>query len=112
MKMFGQQANDLIDGGVLGCCGPGNTGNDELDGGHGRDVLHASDFGNNTLRGGQGADELHGWQGSDTLDGGNGSDVLEAFTGNDTLRGRNGGDRSTEAPASTRSTGVAAATPA
>src|ERR671923_158364 len=36
--------------------------------------MHASDFGNNALRGGQGRDELHGWQGNDTLDGGNGGD--------------------------------------
>ena len=51
------------------------------------DTLHASDFGNNTLYGGQGADELHGYQGNDTLEGGNGRDVLDGFTGDDTLRG-------------------------
>ena len=27
-KIAGQQGKDLIDGGVLGCCGPGNTGDD------------------------------------------------------------------------------------
>ena len=59
-QLAGQQGNDLIDGGVLGCCGAGNTGDDVLWGGMGKDILHASDFGNNTLYGGQGADELHG----------------------------------------------------
>jgi Ca2+-binding RTX toxin-like protein len=76
--------------------------------GQGRDVLHASDFGNNTLHGGQGADELHGWQGNDTLEGGNGRDVLEAFIGNDT---RSGAETvATEAPEPTRSTESAAGT--
>ena len=99
-QIAGQQANDLMDGGVLGCCGPGNTGNDVLWGGQGRDILHASDFGNNTLRGQQGADELHGWQGNDVLEGGNGSDVLDAFTGDDSLSGGNGRDRLDGGPGS------------
>ena len=29
-KIAGQQGKDLIDGGVLGCCGGGNTGDDSL----------------------------------------------------------------------------------
>jgi len=31
--LAGEQGADLVDGGVLGCCGPGNTGDDVVQGG-------------------------------------------------------------------------------
>jgi hypothetical protein len=89
----GQQGDDFVDGGVPGCCGPGNSGDDIVRGEQGRDQLHASDFGNNTLEGGEDNDVLHGWQGNDTLEGGDGEDALDSFIGNDTLRGGNGDDQ-------------------
>ncbi len=78
----------------------GGTGDDQLDGGSGSDILlgGAGDdtldggAGNDLLSGGNGDDALDGGAGDDLLLGGNGSDSLDGGTGDDLLLGGNGGD--------------------
>lgn len=56
------------------------TDRDVLEGGDGRDILHASLLGNNVLRGGRGNDDLFGAFGNDLLDGGPGPTVFWGIT--------------------------------
>lgn len=60
----------------------GASGNDDLDG----------DGGNNLLIGNSGNDNIVGWAGNDSSLGGNGNDLLWGQTGNDTISGGNGND--------------------
>jgi len=57
----------------------GGSGNDQLGGGTGNDIL-LGEAGNDTLLGGDGRDLLIGGLNSDTLDGGAGDDILIAGT--------------------------------
>jgi Ca2+-binding RTX toxin-like protein len=91
--LYGGGGNDALNGGVGGEDYYSNTGNDYLDGGAGDDILYASDYGSNTLRGGDGNDTLYGYWGNDVLEGGAGNDSLSGGAGNDTLRGGTGLDR-------------------
>jgi Ca2+-binding RTX toxin-like protein len=51
------------------------VGNDQIDGGNGRDILHGQG-GDDTIDGGAGDDELYGGQGNDTLRGEDGNDIV------------------------------------
>lgn len=78
----------------------GTSGEDELEGGAGNDLLNGrgdedeleGGSGNDVLLGGGGSDELEGGTGNDLLDGGNGRDELEGGSGNDVLFGGLGND--------------------
>ena len=82
---------------ILSCAGPdpdrlfGENGNDLLQGGSGIDRLEGGD-GNDTLQGGNGDDRCEGGPGNDTLQGGLHADTLRGGTGNDLLRGDEGDD--------------------
>ncbi len=69
----------------------GGTGDDQLDGGSGSDILLGG-AGDDTLDGGSGNDLLLGGNGSDFLDGGSGDDLLLGGNGSDTLSGGTGDD--------------------
>ena len=69
----------------------GTNGNDNLNGGSGRDLIFAYD-GDDKLTGGSGIDCLVGGPGDDKLIGGSGSDVLIGDDGNDVLKGDSGND--------------------
>lgn len=116
----GEQAADIISGGLgedtligssAGDTLSGDVGDDALYGGAGPDWQHNGlisvydddgnrfdQFGNplpeddDTLLGGDGADFLHGSAGHDVLDGGADNDTLDGGTGHDTLLGGSGDD--------------------
>ena len=88
----GGSGDDLLDGGRLGNFPADDTGDDKLFGDTGKDTLHASDHGNNTLDGGTNDDRLFGYGGTDTLRGGDGNDSLNGGTGADAMWGGNGTD--------------------
>lgn len=86
------------------------SGNDEVQGNNGRNVLRGMDGddrligaggkdklqggrGNDDLDGGNKADKLFGRAGTDTLEGGNGNDLLKGNGGNDLIEGGNGRDK-------------------
>ncbi|WP_445632839.1 hypothetical protein NSTC745_04416 [Nostoc sp. DSM 114161] len=75
--LFGDDGDDTLYGGLF---------NDKLGGGNGNDVLYG-EYGDDTLDGGVGNDVLYGEYGDDTLDGGAGNDTLDGGDGNDTLYG-------------------------
>jgi hypothetical protein len=110
--------------GTLGCC---QTGDDEVYGGPGHDVVFGSDLGdtnlldggpgndliqgfgpNDTAYGRSGMDEVFGFFGDDFLSGGKGSDVVGKSddAGDDIMKGARARMRSTAALESTRSTAV------
>ena len=70
----------------------GGAGDDDLEGGGGKDVLKGGK-GNDDLAGGGGKDRLVGAKGKDVMDGGGGKDVLKGGAGNDDMDGGRGADR-------------------
>jgi hypothetical protein len=70
----------------------GTSGNDNLNGGNGRDLIFALG-GNDRVEGGNGDDCIVGGPGDDTLLGNNGNDRILGGTGNDSLHGGNGNDQ-------------------
>jgi Ca2+-binding RTX toxin-like protein len=64
---------------------------EELNGGHGRDVI-VGGCGPDVIRGGDGADNLDGRAGADVLIGDDDPDLLKGGPGNDTLNGNRGAD--------------------
>lgn len=82
--VMGTQLNDIIDGVPFAQQGYyyGNDGDDVLNGG----------FGNDGLYGGAGDDILNGKGGNDNLDGGVGNDQLHATSGSDNVTGGVGDD--------------------
>ncbi|MFD2030017.1 Ig-like domain-containing protein [Ancylobacter dichloromethanicus] len=82
VKIFGDDGDDVIKGGMRG---------DQLDGGEGGDVLRGG-IGDDTLKGDAGDDVLEGGIGNDRLEGGTGSDLLRGGIGQDTLVGGDGDD--------------------
>ncbi|MDV3351237.1 family 16 glycosylhydrolase [Leptothoe sp. LEGE 181152] len=81
-QLFGYKGHDELDGG---------TGNDHLDGGWGHDQLNGED-GDDYLFGDRGRDILNGGAGDDKLDGGWGHDQLNGEDGDDYLFGDRGRD--------------------
>jgi len=69
----------------------GNGGDNELEGGHGDDVLAGFD-GDDELKGGNADDTLYGGDGDDELKGGHDDDTLFGGDGDDELKGENGED--------------------
>lgn len=78
----------------------GTNGNDNLNGGSGRDLIFAyggndkltGGSGNDCLVGDSGDDKLFGGSGKDVLLGGDDNDILKGDSGNDNLFGGNGND--------------------
>ncbi|MFG6094987.1 family 16 glycosylhydrolase [Leptothoe sp. ISB3NOV94-8A] len=81
-QLFGYRGHDTLYGGL---------GNDHLDGGWGHDQLDGG-AGNDSLFGDRNRDSLNGGAGNDHLDGGWGHDQLDGGIGNDTLFGDRGRD--------------------
>ncbi|MBL8225186.1 MAG: hypothetical protein JNM50_07650 [Chromatiales bacterium] len=90
--IVGTPGDDVINGGNGRNVIHGLGGNDTIDGGNGDDVICGGD-GNDTLTGGNGIDRLDGGSGDDSLTGGNGDDQLLGGLGTDVLAGDRGYDR-------------------
>jgi hypothetical protein len=97
--LFGDEGNDILDGGsgsdLLNggddddtLSGGSGSGEDELIGGSGEDVLDGGG-GSDRLHGGDDDDELHGGLNGDVLWGGTGNDALYGEEGDDELHGDN-----------------------
>ena len=69
----------------------GQDGDDVMDGGHGRDKMFG-DGGNDHLMGGLVGDVLQGGEGNDRLEGGDGDDSLVGGGGDDDIYGGEGND--------------------
>ncbi|WP_273280893.1 Ig-like domain-containing protein [Pseudooceanicola atlanticus] len=82
-SIFGDEGNDTLS--LL-------SGEGELYGRAGNDVLFNGDGSNVSLVGGSGHDELTARSGDDTLNAGSGDDTLDAGAGADILRGHQGND--------------------
>lgn len=93
-RIFGNGADNTLNGGRGQDRLIGNGGDDQLLGKAGKDQLEGGS-GNDTLNGGSGNDHQSGGEGHDTLLGGAGHDILEGDKGRDTLRGGGGNDRLT-----------------
>jgi Ca2+-binding RTX toxin-like protein len=91
--MTGTSGNDYLDGvhGKFDNIILGGAGDDTIIGHDGNDQLYGQD-GNDTLSGYWGNDTLYGGAGNDKLDGGPGDDVLIGGTGQDSLTGGSGKD--------------------
>ncbi len=81
--MFGNDGNNVLDGGAGRDQLNGATGNDTVHGGDGDDTINESGDGNDVLNGGAGTDDLRAEGGNDLLDGGTGADLLKGGAGND-----------------------------
>ena len=105
--VFGDEANETLDGGAGSDTIFGQGGDDFITGGRdslaSRDINNTidvadlddrteSDDGDDTLYGGDGNDTILGGAGNDILDGGNGDDVLSGQDGADVFRGGAGVD--------------------
>ena len=91
-QLFGYQGRDILNGGIGHDYLDGGWGHDQLDGGKGNDQL-LGDRGRDILNGGAGDDYLDGGWGHDQLDGGGGNDFLEGGFGHDNLHGGLGNDQ-------------------
>jgi uncharacterized repeat protein (TIGR01451 family) len=90
-RIFGNEGDDTLDGGVGRDDLRGGPGEDSLAGGAGADRL-AGNGGDDTLDGGPGRDDMSGGSGDDTMDGGPGNDVMNGNSGDDTMEGGPGDD--------------------
>jgi Ca2+-binding RTX toxin-like protein len=88
---IGGEGDDNLQGGEGRDVILGLGGDDAISGGDGRDHLFGGD-GNDTIKGGYGRDYLSGGTGDDMLDGGYGRDVLYGGDGADALSGGEGRD--------------------
>ncbi|MCF7699270.1 calcium-binding protein [Loktanella sp. M215] len=82
IRRVGSDSDDTIDG---------DTGNDEVYGGGGKDLI-TGNMGDDILFGEDGADSMNGGSGNDLLFGGAGDDILEGGWGDDSLTGGEGRD--------------------
>lgn len=87
----GTTGDDDIDGGNGRQTIFADDGNDEVNGGNGNDFADGG-AGDDDVSGGNGRDTVLGGEGNDFVDGGNGNDVVGGGAGNDTLLGGNGRD--------------------
>ena len=87
----GTTGNDNLSGGSGTDLIVGLGGNDNLVGGSGDDVVCGNE-GADTLNGGSGADRLYGGEGNDALIGGSENDVMVGDAGDDSLDGGSGSD--------------------
>lgn len=99
--IIGNNAVNLLYGGVGNDELRGGSGNDQLFGEGGDDIVAGDDghdklyghTGNDTMSGGAGNDTLSGWDGNDKLYGGTGNDVIYGDKGADTILGEDGNDK-------------------
>jgi Ca2+-binding RTX toxin-like protein len=89
---LGANVENLTFSGDAAHTGNGNSLNNTITGGGGRDLLHGL-VGNDSISGAGGNDILHGDLGTDKLKGGNGLDELFGDGGDDTLAGDAGNDK-------------------
>jgi Ca2+-binding RTX toxin-like protein len=89
--LYGNNLNNILDGGAGNDYLYGEAGNDTLYGGDGNEYLYG-DIGDDYLDGGAGSDRLYGEAGNDTLNGGAANDYLYGEAGNDVLNGGDGND--------------------
>ena len=102
-RVWGSQANDVIDGNAGDNRLVGNKGADQIKGGLGNDTLKGGadldqllgGYGDDVLKGGTGRDIMRGEEDDDLLKGGFGDDDLYGGAGNDTLMGGRGRDNLT-----------------
>jgi Ca2+-binding RTX toxin-like protein len=90
-ELEGTRGADILIGGAGDDAIEGKAGDDELAGEDGNDELEGGK-GNDKLYGDRGDDKLDGGDGNDSLWGGNGNDRLEGGKGNDMLSGNQGDD--------------------
>jgi len=90
-NLFGEDGNDMLDGGSGDDRLFGGDGNDTMYGGTGDDTMFAGD-GNDIVEGGTGNDTLHDGTGDDVMNGGSNNDTLYSQFGNDTMSGGSGDD--------------------
>ncbi|HEV2865371.1 MAG TPA: calcium-binding protein [Allosphingosinicella sp.] len=111
-KLYGNNANNLLNGGkgqdeihggggddrIFGGGGDdhlyGDAGNDYIEGGAGNDGL-VGNAGNDVLLGQDGNDSINAWDGADTINGGTGNDRIDGGAGRDDITGGSGADRFT-----------------
>jgi Ca2+-binding RTX toxin-like protein len=91
LSTVGTSGNDELEGTRGADILIGGAGNDEIEGKSGDDELSGEE-GNDELEGGKGNDKLYGDRGDDKLDGGDGNDSLWGGNGNDRLEGGKGND--------------------
>jgi len=89
-RIFGQGGDDRIEAGLGDDYVVGGDGNDIINGDR---ILINSEFGNDTLIGGNGDDALTGRGGDDRLLGGADNDILIGGSGRDILNGGDGADQ-------------------
>ncbi|SFA54014.1 serralysin [Paracoccus halophilus] len=89
--IYGNWANNQIQGGNGNDMIRGLAGNDELYGNSGSDTLIGG-AGNDIVRGGGGNDTIYDDNGADVLLGGDGNDIIRGSGGNDTIYGNSGSD--------------------
>ncbi len=82
LLIIGDEADDIIAGGI---------GHDQIEGNGGNDIITGDD-GNDTIGGGAGNDDLDGQGGTNKLFGDAGNDILRAGSGHDRLNGGSGND--------------------
>ncbi|WP_342640293.1 Ig-like domain-containing protein [Rhodoligotrophos ferricapiens] len=90
-QLDGGEGDDQIRGSIGNDILKGDAGDDELDGGIGNDKLIGGE-GDDVLKGGLGHDELDGGAGDDQLSGSIGNDILKGGEGNDVMSGGLGAD--------------------
>jgi Ca2+-binding RTX toxin-like protein len=99
-RIFAEEGNDLVQGGLLTDEVHGDEGDDTLQGGEGSDIIFGedgndylySDAGSNFIAGGGGG-QLYGGSGNDHIFGGSDNDVLVGGSGNDVFDCNEGQDR-------------------
>jgi Ca2+-binding RTX toxin-like protein len=89
--LFGEDGDDVLEGGAVGATLVGGDGSDAIHGGSGLDLLRG-EAGVDALNGAGGLDQLFGGTQEDLLEGGPGNDILNGEEGNDVLRGGSGAD--------------------
>jgi len=85
-RIYGDQGDDRIYGGIESDNIQGDGGNDKIYGGDGDDNLGGGE-GDDRIYGGDGDDDLFGSDGRDSLNGGVGRDIIIGGRGDDTING-------------------------
>jgi Ca2+-binding RTX toxin-like protein len=88
---YGNSGNDTLNGGTGRDVLRGGSGNDTVNGGAGNDYVYG-ETGNDKVYGGTGNDRMYGDSGSDQLHGGAGRDLIRDGSGNDRVYGDAGND--------------------
>jgi Ca2+-binding RTX toxin-like protein len=90
-EAYGEQGDDVINGGSAAGRVFGGLGNDTINGSASDETIYG-DAGNDILHGGGAGDFIFGGIGNDSIDGGDNSDTLNGGDGNDGIFGGAGND--------------------